>query len=117
MGCESGTAPDGYLVRHRTRGPLRTARPRRRRLGPMDAESPGIGWRGGDQMERFASPQDVLEWLQVYSASAALGAALELGLPWLLAGGPWDTAGDARALGIPIGRRRWWLAQLEHSGP
>jgi len=67
-------------------------------------------------MERFASPQDVLEGLQVYSASAALGAALELGLPWLLAAGPLDTAGVARALGIPIGRCRWWLQMLEHIG-
>lgn len=67
-------------------------------------------------MERFASPQDVLEWLQVYSASAALGAALELGLPWLLAAGPLDAAGVARTLGIPIGRCRWWLQMLEHIG-
>lgn len=67
-------------------------------------------------MERFTSPEDVLEWLQAYSASAAFGAALELGLPWLLAAEPMEAVGIARALGIPIDRCRWWLRRLEQIG-
>jgi SAM-dependent methyltransferase len=67
-------------------------------------------------MRGFETPEDVIEWLQAYSASAALGAALELGLPWLLAARP--MAGDevARALGIPPARCRAWLLVLGRIG-
>ncbi|MFH1331387.1 MAG: methyltransferase [Actinomycetota bacterium] len=67
-------------------------------------------------MSELASRDDALALLQAYSGSAALGAALELGLPWLLAERPLHAAGVAGALGIPLGRCRWWLQVLAHIG-
>ncbi|MBN2112545.1 MAG: methyltransferase [Acidimicrobiia bacterium] len=67
-------------------------------------------------MARFDTPDDVLECLWGYSASAALGAALELGLPWLLADAPLEGSAVAAALGIPLGRCGWWLQVLVRLG-
>lgn len=67
-------------------------------------------------MKGFESPQDVIDWLQAYAASAAVGAALELGLPWLLAEAPMGDEEVARALGVPLGRCRPWLRVLERIG-
>lgn len=67
-------------------------------------------------MAPFETPDDVLDLLWGYSASAALGAALELGLPWLLADGPQDASAVAASLGIPLPRCRWWLEVLVRLG-
>jgi len=67
-------------------------------------------------MNGFDSPADVVDWLQAYSASAAVGAALELGLPWLLAAAPMRDDEVSRALGVPPGRCRPWLRVLERIG-
>ena len=67
-------------------------------------------------MPELESPEDVLERLWAFSSAAALGAALELGLPWLLEKGSRDAAGIAAALGIPPGRCRWWLQVLVRLG-
>ena len=52
---------------------------------------------------------DLLELMESYIASAALGAAMELGLFWLLAEQPRDAAGVGEALGIPEKRCEHWL--------
>jgi len=67
-------------------------------------------------MKGFDSPQDVIDWLQAYSASAAVGAALELGLPWLLAAAPMEAGEVSRTLGVPSARCRPWLRVLERTG-
>lgn len=67
-------------------------------------------------MNSFDSPTDVVDWLQAYAASAAVGAALELGLPWLLAEAPMRDEEVSRALGVPPGRCRRWLLVLERIG-
>jgi predicted O-methyltransferase YrrM len=58
--------------------------------------------------------EQVYDCLTAYVASAALGAAIEVGLFWLLAEQPLDAAGVAQALSIPIRRCQYWL-QLLHS--
>ncbi len=63
-----------------------------------------------------STTDDVLELMESYIASAALGAAMELGLFWLLAEQPRDAAGVAQALGIPIYRCRYWLDLLSSMG-
>jgi SAM-dependent methyltransferase len=64
----------------------------------------------------WESPEDVVDCLQASSSSAALGAALELGLPWLLETGPRDVTAVGRVLGIPPDRCRWWLEVLVAAG-
>jgi len=59
---------------------------------------------------------DVLELMEGYIASAALGAAMELGLFWLLAEQPQDAAGVGKALGIPEKRCEYWLELLSNMG-
>jgi predicted O-methyltransferase YrrM len=59
---------------------------------------------------------DVLELMESYIASAALGAAMELGLFWLLAEQPRDAAGVAKALAIPERRCGYWLELLSSTG-
>ena len=59
---------------------------------------------------------DVFDLLDAYLTSAALGAAMELGLFWLLAEQPMDAAGVAEALGIPGNRCQYWLQILSHVG-
>lgn len=62
------------------------------------------------------STSEVIDLLDASYAAAALGAALELGLFWLLDHRPQDAGGIARALGIPPGRCRAWLQVLEEAG-
>jgi SAM-dependent methyltransferase len=54
--------------------------------------------------------------MDAYVTSAALNAALELGLFWLLAEQPLDTAAVARALDIPPARCAAWLHLLGTTG-
>jgi predicted O-methyltransferase YrrM len=52
-----------------------------------------------------------------YVAAAALGAAMELGVFWLLAKEPLPAADVARSLGIPLNRCHHWLEILCSLGP
>ncbi len=61
---------------------------------------------------KLASTDDIFDLLEAYGASAALGAAMELGLFWLLAERPLDGPGVAAALDIPIKRCEAWLRFL-----
>jgi len=63
-----------------------------------------------------ATTDDVFDLMTSHIDSAALGAAMELGLFWLLAGQPQDAAGVAQALGIPIHRCQYWLQLLSSMG-
>ena len=56
--------------------------------------------------------EDILELLDGYVVSAALGAAMELGLFWLLARKPLPVTAVAQSLGIPLNRCRHWLQIL-----
>ena len=58
----------------------------------------------------------VIEVLDGSFESAAVGAAMELGLFWLLDSQPLDGAGIGRALGIPRQRCELWLRLLVKSG-
>jgi SAM-dependent methyltransferase len=60
--------------------------------------------------------EDILELLQGHITSAAVGAAMELGLFWLLAEGPLSDAGVAESLGIPLQRCHHWLQLLCNLG-
>jgi ubiquinone/menaquinone biosynthesis C-methylase UbiE len=55
---------------------------------------------------------DVFDLMDSYVTSAALNTAMELGLFWLLAEQPLDTAGIAQALRIPQNRCQYWLQLL-----
>jgi predicted O-methyltransferase YrrM len=59
---------------------------------------------------------DVIDLMDAYLTSAALNAALELGLFWLLAERPLDAAGVGEALGIPGNRSQPWLELLSYAG-
>jgi SAM-dependent methyltransferase len=59
---------------------------------------------------------EVLDLLDAAFPAAALGAALELGLFWLLETRPLDGKEVARRLGIPAGRCRYWLQLLCSTG-
>ena len=59
---------------------------------------------------------DVLDTLDQPLTAAAVGAALELGLFWLLETESRDAAEVGRALGIPVGRCRTWLKLLAGAG-
>ena len=63
-----------------------------------------------------ATTEDVLDLMDAHLIAAALGAAMELGLFWLLAEGPLDAAGVAQALGIPVNRCQYWLQLLGSVG-
>jgi len=58
------------------------------------------------------TPDDVLDLLDASFPSAALGAAMELGLFWLLDAQPLDAPAVARTLGIPPVRCAYWLQFL-----
>jgi SAM-dependent methyltransferase len=60
--------------------------------------------------------EDVLGLMDAHLTAAALGAALELGLFWLLAERPLDAAGVAQELGIPVNRCQYWLQLLGSAG-
>jgi SAM-dependent methyltransferase len=59
---------------------------------------------------------EILELLDRPIASAAAGAALELGLFWQLAAAPRDAQAIAEALGVPFGRCLAWLRVLADEG-
>ncbi len=63
-----------------------------------------------------ATTDDVLDLIDGYVTSAALGAALELGLFWLLAEQPLDADGVAEVLQIPKNRCQYWLQILDSTG-
>jgi len=65
---------------------------------------------------KLTTREDVFDCLSAFVDSAALGAAIELGLFWLLAEQPLDAPGVARALNIPIRRCRYWLQVLDSMG-
>jgi cyclopropane fatty-acyl-phospholipid synthase-like methyltransferase len=56
--------------------------------------------------------EDVLELMSGYVVSAVLGAAMELGLFWLLAERPLPATDVAQALHIPLNRCQFWLQIL-----
>jgi SAM-dependent methyltransferase len=56
--------------------------------------------------------EDILELLNGYIVSAALGAAMELGVFWLLAEKPLSAANVAQSLNIPLNRCHLWLQIL-----
>jgi predicted nicotinamide N-methyase len=56
--------------------------------------------------------EDILELLNGYVVSAALGAAMELGVFWLLAEKPLSAPEAARSLNIPLNRCHFWLQLL-----
>ena len=56
--------------------------------------------------------EDILELLTSYIISAALGAAMELGVFWLLAEKPLSAANVAQSLNIPLIRCHHWLQLL-----
>ena len=62
------------------------------------------------------NPDEVLDLLYGQNTSAALGAAMELGLFWLLEEQPLDLRGVASSLGIPPLRCRYWLDVLAEAG-
>ncbi len=59
-----------------------------------------------------ATTEDILDLMDAYLPSAALSAALELGLFWLLAEQPLDGPSVAQKLGIPLRRCQYWLQIL-----
>ena len=63
-----------------------------------------------------ATTDDVLDLMDSNFTSAALGAAMELGLFWRLEGNPMDGATIARTFGIPPNRCRYWLQLLSGAG-
>lgn len=65
---------------------------------------------------KLTTKGDIYMCLQAYTDSAALGAAMELGLFWLLAEQPKDAPGVAQALSIPMNRCSYWLQLLEGMG-
>jgi predicted O-methyltransferase YrrM len=65
---------------------------------------------------KIATTEDVNELLGMYIASAALGAALELGLFWRLAEEPRTVDDVTRAFGVPFNRCQCWLELLTGLG-
>lgn len=64
----------------------------------------------------LSTTDDVLDFMDSYFTSAALVAALELGLFWLLEKKPLTSAAIAETLDIPIKRCRYWLQLLSKTG-
>jgi SAM-dependent methyltransferase len=56
--------------------------------------------------------EDILELMQGYIVSAALGTAMELGVFWLLAEKPLPATDVAQSLNIPLNRCHHWLQIL-----
>ncbi len=59
---------------------------------------------------------EILDLIDGSVTSAALGAAMELGLFWLLEREPLDLQGVASALGVPPIRCKYWLDLLSNTG-
>lgn len=60
--------------------------------------------------------EDVLDLLEAHALAAALGAAMQLGLFWLLKEQPLRDSDIAGVFGIPANRCRYWLQVLSNSG-
>ena len=56
--------------------------------------------------------EDIFELMEGYVISAALGAAMEMGLFWMLAAEPVSTPEIAQRLDIPLNRCQNWLRLL-----
>lgn len=67
-------------------------------------------------MNRLTTNDDVHDLINASTASAALGTAIETGLPWMLAETPMDGKEIARSLRIPHQRCSYWLQLLEEMG-
>ncbi len=65
---------------------------------------------------KLTTREDVFDYLWSYTAPLAVGAAMELGLFWLLAEQPLDATGVAKALKVPQNRCQYWLQLLESIG-
>lgn len=65
---------------------------------------------------KIATYTDVRDQLRAYLSSAALGAAMELGLFWKLADQPRSEQAVAHDLRIPLNRCRYWLEILAQLG-
>src|SRR5512142_2988308 len=61
---------------------------------------------------KLETTQDILELLNGSISSAAVGAAMELGVFWLLAEKPLSAPDVAQALNIPLNRCHLWLQIL-----
>ena len=59
---------------------------------------------------------EVFDLMDSYVTAAALGAAMELGLFWLIDEQPLETQAIAEALGIRFNRCRYWLQHLQTTG-
>lgn len=59
---------------------------------------------------------DVFDLMDGYITSAAVNAALELGLFWLVDEEPMEVPAIAQTLGIPVKRCQYWLQVLSTSG-
>lgn len=59
---------------------------------------------------------DVFDLMDSYVTAAALGAAMELGLFWLIDERPLETRAIAEALRIRFNRCRYWLQHLQTTG-
>lgn len=65
---------------------------------------------------KLTTKDEVFDFLWSYTAPLAVGAAMELGLFWLLARQPLDAAHVAEALKVPQNRCNYWLQLLESIG-
>lgn len=65
-------------------------------------------------MKKLTTREGIYDLLAASTASAALGAAIETGLFWLLSEKPLDSTGVSQALHIPFKRCAYWL-QLLHT--
>ena len=65
---------------------------------------------------RVTTTADVVDLIDASFPSAALGAALELGLFWMIDERPRSAPEIAAALGIPPARCAYWLQLLEQAG-
>ena len=75
-----------------------------------------FSWHERQAKVKPATTDDVLDLIDAYFTSAALGAAMELGLLWLLDDQPLDAVGVAGALGMPTKRCQYWLQLLSRAG-
>jgi len=67
-------------------------------------------------MKKLDTKSDVYDLLSASTASAALGAAIETRLLWLLADRRMDAESVAKALHIPLKRCHYWLQLLYSIG-
>ncbi len=61
---------------------------------------------------KLTTTEDILEFMNGYIYSAVLGAAMELGVFWLLADQPLSAPEMAQSLNIPLNRCHYWLQIL-----